>query len=126
MRELVNSLWRGKLMRVPTDDVWHLDAEKHQDFAIAKLDQLIELVVTIRMAWIDSFVADVVELEFGLCLACKESYEDCHAAQQVKAEVVVFTEDEANEMREIAGCWPCSPWGLEADWSMNQSPPPQA
>ena len=54
LRELVNSLWWGKLMRVPTDDVWHLDAEKHQDFAIAKLDQLIELVVTIRMAWIDS------------------------------------------------------------------------
>ena len=54
LRELVNSLWCGKLMRVPTDDVWHLDAEKQEDFAIAKLDQLIELVVTIRTAWIDS------------------------------------------------------------------------
>jgi hypothetical protein len=54
LRELVNSLWWGKLMRMPTDDVWHLDAEKQEDFAIAKLDQLIELVVTIRMAWIDS------------------------------------------------------------------------
>ena len=54
LRELVNSLWWGKLMRVPTDDVWYLDAEKQEDFAIAKLDQLIELVVTIRMAWIDS------------------------------------------------------------------------
>ena len=54
LRELVNSLWWGKLMRVPTDDVSHFDAEKQEDFAIAKLDQLIELVVTIRMAWIDS------------------------------------------------------------------------
>ena len=54
LRELVKSLWWGELMRVPTNDVWHLDAEKHHDFAIAKLDQLIELVVTIRMAWIDS------------------------------------------------------------------------
>ena len=54
LRELVNSLWWGKLMRVPTDDVWYLDAEKQEDFAIAKLDQLIELVITIRMAWIDS------------------------------------------------------------------------
>ena len=41
-------------MRLPTDGVCHLDAEKQEDFAIAKLDQLIELVVTIRMAWIDS------------------------------------------------------------------------
>ena len=54
LRELVSSLWWGKLMSVATNDVWHLDAEKHHEFAIAKLDQLIELVVTIRMAWIDS------------------------------------------------------------------------
>ena len=54
LRELVNSLSSGKLLLVPTDDVWHLDEEKREDFAIAKLDQLIELVVTIRMAWIDS------------------------------------------------------------------------
>ena len=33
LRELVNSLWWGKLLRVPTDDVWHLDAEKQEDFA---------------------------------------------------------------------------------------------
>ena len=46
--------------------------------------------------------AEVVELKCGLCPTCKESYEDCHAAQQLKAEVVVFTEDEANEMRELA------------------------
>ena len=32
----------------------YLDAEKQDDLAIAKLDQLIELVVTIRMAWIRS------------------------------------------------------------------------
>ena len=54
LRELVNSLSSGKLLLVPTDDVWHLDEEKREDFAIAKLDQLIELVVSIRTAWIDS------------------------------------------------------------------------
>ncbi len=54
LRELQNSLWWGKLFHVPTNDVWHLDAEKNEDLAIAKLDQLIQLVVTIRMAWIDS------------------------------------------------------------------------
>ena len=54
LRELVDSLWWGKLGRVPTEEVSHFDAEKQEDFAIAKLDQLIELVVTIRKAWIDS------------------------------------------------------------------------
>ena len=54
MRELVNSLSSGKLLLVPTDDVWHLDEEEREDFAIAKLDQLIELVVSIRAAWIAS------------------------------------------------------------------------
>ena len=54
LRELVNSLSSGKLLLVPTDDVWHLDEERREDFAIAKLDQLIELVVSIRTAWIDS------------------------------------------------------------------------
>ena len=54
LRELISSLWWGKLMLVPTNDVWHLDPDKHHEFAIAKLDQLIELVVTIRKAWIDS------------------------------------------------------------------------
>ena len=54
LRELISSLWWGKLMLVPTNDVWHLDLDKHHEFAIAKLDQLIELVVTIRKAWIDS------------------------------------------------------------------------
>ena len=54
LRDLINSLWWGKLMHVPTDDVWHLDEEEREDFAIAKLDQLIELVVSIRTAWIAS------------------------------------------------------------------------
>ena len=49
LRELVNSLWWGKLMHVR-----EIDEEQREDLAIAKLDQLIELVVTIRMAWIDS------------------------------------------------------------------------
>ena len=48
LRELVNSLSSGKLLLVPTDDVWLLDEEEREDFAIAKLDQLIELVVSIR------------------------------------------------------------------------------
>ena len=54
LRELVNSLSSGNLLLAPTDDVLHLDEEEREDFAIAKLDQLIELVVTIRMAWIGS------------------------------------------------------------------------
>ena len=54
LRELVNSLSSGKLLLVPTADVWHLDEEQREDLAIAKLDQLIELVVSIRTAWIAS------------------------------------------------------------------------
>ena len=54
LRELVNSLSSGKLLLVPTDDVWLLDEEEREDLAIAKLDQLIELVVSIRTAWIAS------------------------------------------------------------------------
>ena len=54
LRDLVNSLSFGKLLLLPTDDVWHLDEEEREDFAIAKLDQLIELVVSIRTAWIAS------------------------------------------------------------------------
>ena len=49
LRELVNSLSSGNLLLAPTDDVLHLDEEEREDFAIAKLDQLIELVVSIRM-----------------------------------------------------------------------------
>ena len=48
LRELVNSLSSGKLLLVPTADVWHLDEEQREDLAIAKLDQLIELVVSVR------------------------------------------------------------------------------
>ena len=54
LRELVNSLSSGKLLLLSTDDVWHLDEEQREDLAIAKLDQLIELVVSIRTAWIAS------------------------------------------------------------------------
>ena len=54
LRELVNSLSSGKLLLVPTDDFWLLDEEKREDFVIAKLAQLIELVVSIRTAWIAS------------------------------------------------------------------------
>ena len=54
LRDLVKSLWWGELMRVPTDDVRYLDEEKHHEFAIAKLDQVIDLVAEIRMAWINS------------------------------------------------------------------------
>ena len=52
--ELVNSLSSGNLLIAPTDDVLHLDEEEREDLAIAKLDQLIELVVSIRTAWIAS------------------------------------------------------------------------
>ena len=68
LRELVNSLSSGKLLLVPTDDVWHLDEEKREDFAIAKLDQLIELVVSIRTAWIDSPETAAARNVAGRCL----------------------------------------------------------
>ena len=54
LRELANALSLGRLLLVPTDDVWHLLEEEREDFAIAKLGQLIELVVSIRTAWIAS------------------------------------------------------------------------
>ena len=54
LRELLNSLSSGMLLLVPTDDVWLLDEDEREDLAIAKLDQLIELVVSIRTAWIAS------------------------------------------------------------------------
>ena len=54
LRDFLNSLVSGKLLLVPTADVWHLDEEERENFAIAKLDQLIELVVSIRTAWIAS------------------------------------------------------------------------
>ena len=58
LRELVNSLSSGKLLLVPTADVWDLDEEQREDLAIAKLDQLIELVVSIRTAWIASLASE--------------------------------------------------------------------
>ena len=58
LRELVNSLSSGKLLLMPTADVWDLDEEQREDLAIAKLDQLIELVVSIRTAWIASLASE--------------------------------------------------------------------
>ena len=49
LRELVNSLSSGKLLNLS-----YVDEEQREDVAIAKLDQLIELVVSIRTAWIVS------------------------------------------------------------------------
>ena len=72
LRELVNSLSSGKLLLVPIDDVWHLDEEKREDFAIAKLDQLIELVVSIRTAWIDSPETAAARNVAGRCLGPRE------------------------------------------------------
>ena len=54
LRELANALSLGRLLLVPTDDVWHRLAEEREDFAMAKLGQLIELVASIRTAWIAS------------------------------------------------------------------------
>ena len=55
---MVNSLSSGKLLLVPTADVWQLDEEEREDFAIAKLGRLIELVVSIRTAWIASLESE--------------------------------------------------------------------
>ena len=55
LHELVSSLWWGKLLG--TCELDDLDAEQRENLAIAKLDTLIELVVTIRMAWINSPVS---------------------------------------------------------------------
>ena len=49
LRELVERLWWGNLMDVP-----HTDEDQQEDFAMKKLDEVIELVVKIRMAWINS------------------------------------------------------------------------
>ena len=54
LRELANSLSSGDLLLMPTDEVWHLDEEQREEKAIAKLDKLIELVVSMRTAWIAS------------------------------------------------------------------------
>ncbi len=54
VRELVNSLSSGKLLLMLTDKAWHLNEEEREEVAIAKLDQLIELIVSIRTEWIAS------------------------------------------------------------------------
>ena len=46
LRELADSLYSGKLL-----NLWHVDEEERRNVAIAKLDQLIKLVVNIRTAW---------------------------------------------------------------------------
>ena len=51
LRELVNTLWGGYLVKEKQED---LDEDQQEDLAIAKLDELIELVVAIRKAWITS------------------------------------------------------------------------
>ena len=54
LRELANSLSSGDLLLMQTDEVWDLDEEQREEKAIAKLDKLIELIVSIRTAWIAS------------------------------------------------------------------------
>ena len=81
LRELISSLWWGKLMLVPTNDVWHLDLDKHHEFAIAKLDQLIELVVTIRKAWIDSPESAAARNVAGRCLGPLEEDMTAHESR---------------------------------------------
>ena len=51
LRELVHSLFSGRLLLAPTADVWQLEEEQREDLAMAKLDQLMKLVVRIRTAW---------------------------------------------------------------------------
>ena len=79
LRELVERLWWGNLMDVP-----HTDEEQQEDFAIKKLDELIELVVTIRMAWIESPKSDQARRVRGRTLGelngdlDEEELKDCH------------------------------------------------
>ena len=49
LRELICQLWWGDLLGVS-----HTDEDQHEYFAMKKLDEVIELVVKIRMAWINS------------------------------------------------------------------------
>ena len=68
LRELVNSLSSGRLLLLPTDNVWHLVEDEREDFAIVKLGQLIELVVSIRTAWIASPESEHAREVAGCCL----------------------------------------------------------
>ena len=63
LRELINSLYSGKLL-----NLWHVDEERREDVAIAKLDQLIELVVSIRTAWTASLESENTREVAGRCL----------------------------------------------------------
>ena len=51
-QELLSSFWRNLLLGADEPD--NLNEEQREILAIAKLDKLIELVATIRMAWINS------------------------------------------------------------------------
>ena len=55
LQELLSSLWWGELLGA--GELHNLDEEQREILAIAKLETLIELVVTIRMAWINSPVS---------------------------------------------------------------------
>ena len=54
LRELANSLSSGDLLLMRTDEVWDLGEEQREEAAIKQLDKLIELVVSMRAAWIAS------------------------------------------------------------------------
>ena len=68
LHELSASLSSGKLLLQSTDDVWDLDKDEREDIATAKLDQLIELVVNIRTAWLATFESEDVREIKGRCL----------------------------------------------------------
>ena len=68
LRELVNSLSSGNLLLRPTPNVWHLDEKQRRDVALAKLDQLIELVISIRTAWIEAPESEHMPIRAGRCL----------------------------------------------------------
>ena len=44
----------GKTMLLPTDEVWHLDEDEREDFVMERLGQVIELVSSIRTAWLSA------------------------------------------------------------------------
>ena len=68
LRELVNSLSSGNLLLRPTANVWHLDEKQREDVALAKLDQLIELVISIRTAWIEAPASERPSIRAGRSL----------------------------------------------------------
>ena len=55
LQDLVRALWWDWLLGA--DEPANIDEEQRENLAIARLDTLIELVVTIRMAWINSPVS---------------------------------------------------------------------